>query len=137
MLLVTCAVGLSIAVADDIDVFLKIAKVLIGPVDESAMPLPSLTELTREGSQRVRLSAISALGACNPPNEEALAAVGTAIKERDEKVRTIALGVLRSVGQRAPAAVIPILEKALESEGEQRRKQSIMATLDGLKKTGE
>ncbi len=97
--------------------------------------LPSLIELTRESNQRVRLSVISALGALNPPNEEALAAVGTALKDKDEKVRATALTVLRGAGQRAPTMVIPILEKALESEKEQKTKRSITATLDGLKRT--
>ena len=108
--------------------------ILRGLSNRAADAVPSLIDLTGEGSQRVRVSAIWALGAFNPPTEEALAALGAAIKDKDERVRTTALSVLRSVGQRAPAAVIPILEKALQSEGEKRRKQSITATLDGLKR---
>jgi hypothetical protein len=42
---------------------------------------------------------------------------------------------LRGAGQRAPTMVIPILEKALESEKEQKTKGSITVTLDGLKRT--
>ena len=55
----------------------------------------------------------------------------------DERVKIAALSTLRTVGQRDPGTIIPILEKALNAEKEQKIKRSIVATLDGLKKTGQ
>ena len=80
------------------------------------------------------MSALSSLGAFMPPSEEVIGALDTGLRDRDEKVKMAALSTLRTVGQSNPGAVIPILEKALEAEKEQRTKCSIVTVLDSLKK---
>ncbi len=111
--------------------------VIRGLGNKAAQAVPSLIALTNGTNQRVRVSAISTLGAFNPPNQEALSALGKALSDKDDKVKTASLNVLRTIGQRDPTLVTPILEKALESEKEQKTKHSVTATLDGLKKAGE
>ena len=108
---------------------------IIKGMGNKAVPaIPSLIALANEGTPRVRVSALSSLGAFTPPSEEVIGVLDTGLRDSDEKVKVAALNTLRTVGQRNPGAVIPILEKALEAEKEQRAKRSIVTVLDSLKK---
>ena len=108
---------------------------IIKGLGNKAVPaIPSLIALANEGTPRVRVSALSSLGAFTPPSEEVIGVLDTGLRDSDEKVKMAALSTLRTVGQRNPGAVIPILEKALEAEKEQRAKRSIVTVLDSLKK---
>jgi HEAT repeat protein len=111
---------------------------IVKGLGNKAVPaIPSLIALAKEGTPRVRVSALSSLGAFTPPSEEVIGVLDTGLKDSDEKVKMAALSTLRTVGQSNPGAVIPILEKTLEAEKEQTTKRSIVAVLDSLKKTGQ
>lgn len=96
---------------------------------------PSLVALAQEGTPRVRVSALSSLGIFASSSEDVMRALEAALGDAEEKVKMAALSSLRTAGQNNPASVIPILEKALEAEKREKTKRSIIAALDGLKKT--
>jgi HEAT repeat protein len=99
--------------------------------------IPNLIALCKEGTPKVRISALSCLGVFSPPSAEMIGVLEEALQDKDEKVKMAALSSLRTLGQSNPEAVILILEKALDAEREQRTKRSIVAALDALKKTGQ
>jgi len=103
--------------------------------NKAVSAIPSLIALAKEGTPRGRVSALSSLGAFTPPSEEVIGVLETGLRDSDEKVKMAALSTLRTVGQSNPGAVIPILEKALEAEKQEKTKRSIVAALDSLKKT--
>lgn len=96
--------------------------------------LPNLIALTKDRSQKLKLGAISALGAIGDTRSEVLGALKTALEDQDEKVRMGCVNALRSMGQRDPERVVPMLMAALEKEKNPRTKRAITATLDALSK---
>jgi HEAT repeat protein len=103
--------------------------------DKATEAIPNLIALGKEGTARVRVSAISSLGVFASQSDDVVRVLETALGDTDEKVKMAALGALRTAGQRNPEPVIPILERALKSEKEQKTKRSIVAALDSIKKT--
>jgi HEAT repeat protein len=103
--------------------------------NRAAKAIPSLISLAQKGTPRVRVSALSCLAIFTPPSEEVIRILESGLVSSDEKVKMAALGSLRTAGQSNPDSVIPILEKALEAEKQEKTKRSIIAALDGLKKT--
>lgn len=94
--------------------------------------VPSLIALSREGSEHVRISAVSALGVFIPPSDETLNALDRILQDKDARVRLASVRTFRTLGQRVPSRVIPILEKAAKSENEPETMRAIMSVLGGL-----
>jgi len=98
----------------------------------------AVISLTRDRSQNVRTPAISTLGSFNPSSPEIIAALKDVLENGSTVDKSVAVAAFRRIGAAQTQDVIPILEKALETEKDERLKLTITNALASLtKKPGE
>ena len=75
--------------------------------------LPIYEAALRGGDHAARAAAIAGLGELPGPGEPAAHLLGDALQQRSESIRAAAAYALGRLAERAPAAAIPVLERAL------------------------
>jgi HEAT repeat protein len=112
--------------------------IIRGLASNASDVVSAVISLAKDPSQNVRTPAISTLGAFNPSSPEIIAALKHVIEEGNTVDKAVTVAALRRIGTAQPQDVIPILEKALEAEKDDKLKQTITNALASLtKKPGE
>lgn len=92
-----------------------------------------LTKLLKDPSSRVRLSAVSTLGRLGGSSDDALEALSETLKHQDQQLRISCVSALRMIGKQNTAKVVPVLEKALANQTDQRTQRIIASAIKELK----
>lgn len=104
-----------------------------GACKTATICISSLIELLKDPSDRVRLNTVSTLGALGGSSNDALEALSQTLKSRDERLRLSCVFALKMIGRQRSQVVIPVLEKALETQADQRTQRIMAATIKELK----
>ncbi len=136
------------AVGEEEDLLADLVAKALGEIGAPAVP--ALISMVRTGKPKVRVRAMTAIGAIGPKADAALPELSLAIDDRDEEIRTAAAEALGAVGSgpKERAAILPLLEalkdedrivreqaaKALSQIGA-RTEEAIPGLIDAMKKT--
>lgn len=90
--------------------------------------------LSREGSYKIRLAAISALGSFKPTSPEIMKALSDGLLDNEPRIREASVAALRRIGTFNLNEVKALLEVAESTEKDPHVKRTIQQSLQGLTK---
>jgi HEAT repeat protein len=102
--------------------------------NKASKALPEVIRLTKDKDPLCRNSAVAAVGSFTPPTPETLRALSDSLKDRDFRTKMTAVGSLRRMGYYEPEKVLPIMEAALQGEGNKAIKRVLTASLKAIRK---
>lgn len=101
---------------------------------QGSKALPAMIMLTNDQNPQVRAAVVNAIGVFGSSYPEVVRTLGQTVTDADLRVRMASVVALENAGKTNPQEVIPILQRALDSEKLDAAKRRIKAALDGLNK---
>jgi len=99
---------------------------------QGSKALPAMIMLTNDQNPQVRAAVVNAIGVFGPSYPEVVRTLAQTVADTDLRVRMASVVALENAGKTSPQEVLPILQRALDSEKLDGAKRRIKVALDGL-----